>query len=291
MFDPTNNTGNGTKSWTTDGTSKVTSVSLPAGTYEVFIGSPSIGPIVEASSTVITAGETATFTANATQSVDLVTLSGTVVDSDTNAVEGVVVWAARANGPGHYMDETDSSGDYSIKVPDGRDYFVGVDDLVYVAQEGDILVKVDGNTVQDFVLSEASTTISGEVTSNGSAVNCVWIEAEKMVDSDTNVWKGAPTDDGGNYELRVDDGTWTLHVRGPQDFYQYVGVADSGTENIALENFPGCVFREPKMQSITDTSGGQVATDKVRMDVPANAAGTSQSSVSFAITEVDDAYG
>jgi hypothetical protein len=289
-FNPNTGRGNGTESWSTSGSDKIAEITLPAGTYEVHAGSPMTGPLVEEVNVVIVAGSTSQVYIDAqTVAGSMVTLSGTV-DSDGTAIEGAVVWASRVNGPGHYETEADSSGDYSLKLPDENTYFVGVRELGYISTGGDVEITMSGNGSQDFDMTAAGYTISGEVTSGGESVECVWIDAQKSI-NDNEIWSGAPTDNGGNYEISVDTGIWTIYANGPNGFHQQVGqttVTNSNkTVNVALTNFDGCIFNEPDIHAITDVSGGQVNTEKVVLDIPANAMGTSQASVSVSVSDAD----
>jgi len=288
-FDPSTGRGNGTESWTTSGTTKIAQFNLSAGSYEAHVGSPMIGPLVEGETVTVTQGETVIVTADVSSLGELVTLSGTVTDG-TNPLLGVTVWASRINGPGHYETETDDNGDYSLNVPDLRTYMVGARELGYISASGDVEVSVDGNTTEDFTMTEAASTITGQVTSGGVSVSCVWIDARKIV-SGFDAWAGAPTDNGGNYELSVDNGTWILYANGPDGYRKQVGQTtvtdESRTVNISLSDFNGCVFKQPDLHAISDVSGGQVATEKVTLDIPANALGTSQSTVSVSVSDAD----
>ncbi len=287
-FDQTTGRGNGTDVWTTSGTTKTAKVTLPAGTYEVHVGSPLLGEITPANETVtITAGNTATKTYSATSSVTLVTLSGSVT-YDGNNIANANVWASRVGGPGFFSTQTDSSGNYSLKVPDGYTYNVGVKIMGYVANEGDVEKAVSGNTAQNFTLAQADATIAGTIyNASDVAIANAWVSAVKTV-SGNEVWLGMPTDAAGAYSLGVDSGsTWTVYAEGPcYDLSSGLSAAaGSSGKNITLSAISGCTIPVPQLHGITPATGGQVSKDDITLDIPANALGTGQSTVSVSISD------
>jgi peptidoglycan hydrolase-like protein with peptidoglycan-binding domain len=287
VSDAASGRGNGTDAWTLVGTTKSANIRLPAGTYEVHVGSPSTGEITPANSTAtIVAGETTTKTYNAAASMTLVTLTGTV-SSGGEAVANANVWASRVNGPGFFSTQTAADGTYTLNVPDEMSYRVGVKIMGYVASEGDVTVTTGGNKVQNFTLTSASATITGAVTGTaGAAVTNGWVSAKKIVGSN-EVWTGIPTDASGNYSLTVDSGTWTVYADGPC-YYRSGGLsAASGSsgKNISLTAVGGCTPPTPEVRGVTAASGGQVARENITLDIPANALGTSNSTVSVSVSE------
>jgi len=285
-FDATTGKGSGTDSWTTSGADKTADIPLPAGTYDVQAGSPSLGEFGSQSGVVISGGGTTNLTFDAQASSTLVTLSGSVTLSGTG-VANVNVWASRVNGSGFFSTVTDSSGDYSLNVPDSTTYSVGIRSLAYVASEGDITAAVSGNTTKNFTLSTADSTISGKLLdSGGGGIANAWVSALKTSATSTQI--GALTDAAGNYSLNVDSGsTWSLVGQGPC-FLPSSGVAasagDSG-KNITLVAQSGCSAPTPDVSAITDTLGGQISKSDMTLNIPANALGTSQSSVNVSISD------
>jgi fibronectin type 3 domain-containing protein len=283
-FDSASGRGNGTNSWTTSGTSKIADISLPAGTYDVHVGSPATGEITSAATAVITAGGTTNKTYNAATNVTLVTLSGTVTSS-AGFIANANVWASRLGGPGFYSTQTDASGAYSFKVADGFTYRVGVKINGYVTIGGDVEVMVSGTTAKNFSLSAAGSTISGTIKDTTTAgISGAWVSARKIVSSN-EVWTGGPTDANGNYSLDVDSGTWTVFAEGPC-FTRSTGAATtagSSGVNVTLAATTGCSVPTPEVHGITAASGGQVTKPNISLDIPANALGTAQSTVSVSV--------
>lgn len=286
-FDATTGKGNGTNSWSASSTSKVANITLPAGTYTVQAGSPALGAFGSQSGVVITGGQTTTVFFNAASSGTLVTLSGSVTASAVG-VSGVNVWASRVDGPGFFSAQTDSSGNYSLKVPDALQYRVGARSLAYVSDQGDLNVNVSGNTTQNFTLTAAGNTITGKVqNSAGTGIADAWVTAFKTNGSASSTQTGAPTDASGNYSLSVDaDSTWNIVAEGPCYLRasSIAGTAGDSGKNITLTAQSGCTVPTPEIHAITDTSGGQISQSNVTVNIPANALGTSQGSVSVSVS-------
>lgn len=285
-FDASTGKGNGTNTWTTSGTSEIADIPLPASTYTVQAGSPSLGQFGSQTGVVITGGSTTSVTFNAQASSTLVTLSG------TTGVASVNVWASRVNGQGFFSTQTDSSGNYSLQVPGSATYHMGVRSLAYIANEGDVDVSVASTSAtRNFTLTAAGATISGKVLdSGGNGIANGWVTALKTgVASSTQI--GAPTDAGGNYTLNVDpSSTWSITAQGPC-YLQSSGIAatagDSG-KNITLAAQSGCSIPTPDVSAITDSSGGQISKSDMTLNIPANALGTSQNSVNVSVSNASN---
>lgn len=277
VFSTSSGRGNGTDSWTASGTSKYADIRVPAGTYVVNAGSPITGPIIEEETVVVTESGTANVTGDAQASVSLVAISGTVT-LDSVGVKDINVWASRLGTPRFFSVLTNSSGVYTLYVPANGTYRVGIKTPSYIASEGDINVAVTtGNSSgNDFTLTSAAATITGQVTSGGSAVSNGWVSAKK---SAGEIWTGAPTDGNGNYTLNVDSGSWTVYAEGP-GYERSSGTATTAGStgvNISLTALSGWVAPTPMMQGITDTSGGQMSMSNSTLNLPANALGTNSS--------------
>ena len=286
VFNPATGRGNGTNTWTTSGTSKIATMTLPAGTYEVHAGSPSIGEIGYQQNVVVSGGETTSVTFNVNASTTLVTLSGKVTTGDAVDVANANVWVSRINGPGFFSTQTDVSGNYSIVLPDTYTYRMGVKTLGYIADQGDVEVTMSGDETQDFTLTSAGATITGTITVGGSGLANAWVSAKKIV-GNTEVWTGSPTDASGGYSLTVDSGTWTVYGEGPC-YLRSTGLsatADSADNDIALTARNNCTAPTPQIQGVTAASGGQVAKGNMMMDIPPNALGTGNSTVSVSISD------
>ena len=278
--------GNGTNSWTTSGTSQSASISLPAGTYNVQTDSPSLGQFGSQSGVVISAGGTTNLSFDAASSTTLVTLSGSVTSSGTG-VSGLAVWASRVNGPGFFSTQTDTNGNYSLTMPSGISYTVGVRSLSYIANQGDVAVAVSGNTTQNFTLASAGSTITGKVVdSNGNGIANAWVSGfETGVATSTQI--GSPTDAGGNYSLNVQSAsTWNLVAQGPcyPRSTAISATAGNSGKNITLSQQSGCSVPTPTESAVTDSSGGQVSSNNTTLNIPASALGTSQSSVNVSVS-------
>ena len=291
-FDATTGRGNGTDSWSASSTSKVANITLPAGTYDVHAGSPSLGEFGSQADVEITAEETINVIFNASASVTLVTLSGSVTASAVGVAD-VNVWASRVNGPGFFSTQTDENGDYSLQVPDGITYRVGARSLAYITVEGDTNVVVSGNATRDFTLSTAANTITGTVkNSEGTGIANGWVMAFKTNGNASSTQTGAPTDASGNYSLNVDaNSTWDIVAEGPC-YLRSTAIsasADDTGKNITLAARSGCTAPTPEIHAITDSSGGQISQSNMTLSIPANALGTSQSSVSVSVSDASNA--
>ena len=173
---------------------------MAAGTYNVRAGSPVTGEITPGGETVtVIAGNTVTKTYNISTSSTIVTLSGTVTTTGNVAVANANVWASRIGGPGFFSTQTDTNGAYSLNVPDGKTYLVGVKTLGYVASQGDVEKIVSGSVTQNFTLVSAGETITGTIrNTSAAAITNGWVSAKKTVNGN-DVWTGAPTNDEGGY--------------------------------------------------------------------------------------------
>jgi len=207
VFSTSTGRGSGANSWTASGTAKYADIRVPAGTYVVGAGSPITGPIIDQESVTVTTSITTNVTGDAQASVTLKTISGTV-SLDSSGVQNINVWASRLGTPRFFSVLTDASGNYSLYVPESGTYRVGIKTSGYVTSEGDVnvVVTTTNRTGSDFTLVAAGATITGQITSGGSAVTNAWVSAKKAT-GDTMT--GAPTDANGNYTLNVDSGAWT----------------------------------------------------------------------------------
>lgn len=283
VFDPSTGRGNGTNSWTVSGTSKTANLTLPAGTYNINIGSPAIGEIIN-TSRIIGVGSTTNVIVNASAVATLVTVRGNVASGATN-IANATVWAAKMGGrPGFFSTSTNSSGNYSLKVPADSAYRMGVKILGYIANDVSTTTAAINKTV-NFSLAAAGGTISGHVLNGSSAaITNAWVSAKKVVSAgQLDVWTGGPTDGNGSFSLNVDSGNWVVFAGAPC-YQQSTGVTkamDAPSFDIALTAMSGCLNIAPEMQGITPTTGGQIAKNDMSLDIPANALGTGNSTISL----------
>ena len=272
--------GNGSNSFSATGTSPsftdidnlVTKFSLPAGTYDVRVGTPAYGELTSlaansgARSATITAGQVTNLTIALPT---LYTVSGT-------ATAGATVWAAKTDSPGKYNAVADSSGNYSMKIPAGT-YMIGASLPGYINTPSQQTIST--SIPFNLTLTASAATITGTVTnaSTNSELTEGFVWATK---ASNQGWVGAELNADGTYSLEVDDGTWTVYADGPC-YYQSLGTSQtgSGTVNISLTSRSGCTFFEPETQSMVPSSGGSISQSDIKVTIPANALGTGSSAV------------
>lgn len=288
-FDATSNKGNGSDSWTastTVATAKFVDIKLPAGTYDVHVGSPMVGEISPVGSTaIVTAGQTKQITFDAADIGTLINLTGTV----DGASAGYTVWGSKLGGPGYFNTTTAADGSYTLKLPASAAYRVGVRASGYVATEGDVPVTATTTDLtQNFTLATASAAIAGTVTDSTSAATIAnAMVFAKKTGSGGDAWISGTTDASGNYSLAIDSGSWTVYADGPC-YTRSAGLSTAaGTgKNIALTATAGCSVGTPTMQSMTAASGGQISkADGANITFPNNALGTSQSTISVSLNK------
>ena len=290
-FDSVTGRGSGTDTWVASSTTdKYADITLPAANgYKVHVGSPVTGELtpVGGDTANIIASQTTTKTYAVSGVATLVTLSGNVKDGSSNNIANANIWVSRVSGPGFYSTLTDASGNYSFKVPDGYTYKVGVRKTGYIGADSD--AAVSGATTKNFTLATAGATITGKITSDGSAgLASAWVSAKKT-GSDT--WTGGPTDAAGNYSLAIDTGTnWTIYAEGPC-YLRSAGLAAAAgdsNKNITLTVNANCTAPTPQINALTAATGGMVSNgEKMKVDIPANALGTDSSSVSISVQDAD----
>lgn len=281
-FNPSTGRGNHIDQWQTSGNDKKAKIYLPAGaTYEIHVGSPAFGEITPAGSTIAVPKGGATVSYNLP---NIATLSGNV------GIEGATVWAINTSGPGYFTTLSDSDGDYSIKLPTGKNYDVGVNMTGYLSPIKTITNFSDTTPAQNFTLTESGATISGKVTSDGTTgIAESWVWAEKVGASG---WTNSPAQDDGSYSLDIDSGTWKIYANAPC-YYKSSGMeatAGSNSANITLTAIPGCVPPQPKVQTIVPATGGTVYNDAdgdgnpdIEINFPANSLGTGTDPVTVSI--------
>lgn len=271
--------GNGSDSFTatttpglTDTYDLVTKFSLPAGSYNIRVGTPAYGDLTDLAAN--SGARTVTITAGAISNKiltlpTLYTLSGT-------AAANAVVWVSKTDGPGRYTATADASGNYSIKVPAGT-FMVGANLTGYVNLPTQQTIA--GNTALNLTLTASEATISGTVSNASTAAalaqGFVW-----AVKGNDEGWVGSEVSASGTYSLEVDNGTWKVYADGPC-YYQSSGTnqTGAGTVNISLIPNDGCTMHTPEMNSMVPSSGGKITQSDVSVNIPANALGTGSSAV------------
>ena len=254
----------------------VTKFSLPAGSYNVRVGTPAYGELTSLAANAgvrtveITVGALSGLTINLPT---LYTLSGT-------ALANANVWASNTTGPGKYNTTADANGDYAMKIPAGT-FMIGANLTGYINSPQEQTIAAETNL--DLTLTAAAATITGAVSSGGVALTEGFIWAVK---SSNQGWTGTEISADGSYSLSVDDGTWIVYAEGPC-YYQSAGAAQtgSGTVNISLTSISGCTFEAPEAQSIVPSAGGKISQADVEVTIPANALGTGSSAVSVNVAK------
>lgn len=152
-----------------------------------------------------------------------------------------------------FQTTTNGNGQFDLGVIAGTwNVFVSnAADLNYATESLANRVITDGQTVSGITLRvlPTTTTISGTVTGyTGAAASGVWVIANHTVDN-TTYSAGAQTDAGGNYSLKVFDGTWWVHPSGNGLNFAGRNVVVSGS---ATANFMATVFnQQPSSQTVS----------------------------------------
>jgi hypothetical protein len=280
----TNGRGNGTQAWAASGTDLVASINLPAGIYEIHLGTPLYGDLIDLPTNQT--ASTTTITANATTNLNIslptmVTVSGTV----TNGA-GATVWISRIDGPGQYSTTAATNTSFSLKVPSGHTYDIGASLPGYINTPL-TLINLNTATTVTLSLTAAAGTVSGTLTGNGTALSEGFIWAEKQ---GNDGWVGTEVNADGSYSLSIGSGTWKVYADGPC-YYQSDGVNVTGSQtvNIDLTARPNCSLSRPTVQSITPTTGGaikkMIGSSSVEVNIPANALGTDSNNVTVTVNQ------
>ncbi|MDD5110053.1 MAG: Ig-like domain-containing protein [Patescibacteria group bacterium] len=263
--------------------SGVYSITLPAGTYTVKAGSPSLGPIGSQTNVVIAASQTVavTFTPPATYAV-----SGTVQSATAVCANQASVLISSASTGRMTVTTTDASGAFSVNLPNGT-YSIGAGKpgCVDSAAAGSITVAsaaLRTGTNRTLVVTDA--TVSGAVTLSGSNVTVDTKVIAKSSDGRyvfTDVGTSATV--GNNYTLNLTAGTWTVSARsdGYASSESSVTVVSggSGTANLTLSAISGYTRTDQRSSTLKPSQGGIVKDtnigDRFEVNFPAGTLGTS----------------
>lgn len=281
-----NGRGNGTNANPTSG---VYDVIVPAGTYTVRANSQRYGLIGTQASVAVTAGQTTSVTFTAPSAY---VVSGTVASSSATCKNGASVGFADTTNGRVTMTTTDSSGVFSITLPNGT-YFVSAGKSGCVDNADPAEVTVVGAAVTsgaDRTLTAANATITGRVTLSGTGVT-VDTKVMGMTSGGKFVFDDVDTSLSGgpnNFELKVTAGTWTVRARGDgyQSAEQSVTVTDGGTTtaNFALSALSGYTRQDPKSSTVTPSQGGLVRDTNIGsnflVNIPGRALGDDTDSAS-----------
>ena len=238
--------------------------------YTISGGIPGFGPI-PATTTVVTGNATIPINLG---SINFYTISGNVSGDYSNAF----VWAGGSNGGGGTQVNPD--GTFSLQLKQGI-YDIGVNKPGYI---GSLLAQQNISTTTsglNLALTQSTSTITGTVQYNGSAISGVRVWA----DNSSGGWAGAQTDANGYFSLSVTPGDWIVHAIA--DGYQLaspllITAPVSGiTVNLQAVSF------QPKqqLQSINPTQGGTVQTSNTQVQIPQGALGSGSNNVQLSITD------
>ncbi len=291
-----NGKGNGTG----QNSSGVYSINVPAGTYTVKCGNPSIGGGLSGTATV-TAGAT---TAVTLTPPTLYTVTGRVTDGTNNLsgasvtfmnIDTGIVVSQQSDGT------TGSDANVSASLQAGT-YEVVASKSNYVDDSTTETITVSANTTfttRALTKAAASLAITVRDSSDNNYSGNAKIVATKsdgkvaVADSDISVTSGA------NATMYLTNGTWSLVAYGDNgkqsSALSVVVTADTpvpSAANMDLDTaISGFTYKEPKQQSVTLTSGGVFKDsnigDNFEVNIPSNALSTSDSTAGTVETSYD----
>ncbi len=253
----------------------VGAISLPDGVYETQMHLAGIdasdltlsGPSV--SGTQVTVAGNSTITVTLPQ---LSLLSGTITDTDSNALDDVwVEVTGKVNGTRFGM-QTDNTGHYQLELPDG-DYNI----IAMKPGFSSILdeVTVAGNTTKDMSLLAEEHIVSGTVTAGSDPLAYAFISAEKIED---NTVITTQADANGHYLLSLSEGGWNLYAvangytRTSRGATLYVS---QDVPNIDFSLNTPFGLADPLVKSVIPSQGGVLEGSEMgfRVTIPGNALG------------------
>lgn len=272
------------------------SIDIPEGSYDIFIHSTS----TDLDENDITAGGAGTTVSSGVLTVDgsesiivtvptLNTISGQLTDGTDPVEDAWVEFTNTASGSKIGLgDTTDSSGNYSVKLPDGTYQVQAFNPGLVVAP---VILTVDGNETLNLTGVANDTTITGTITDpNGNVVPYPFVVAEKM-GGGTVMTKG---DADGTYVLNVGDGEWavTANAYGYAEKSLNGNVIINGSSSAGNDiQFSSTVtLSNPETKTITPSQGGIVSETDINTNVtiPANALSTSSSAGSVTVKETNN---
>ncbi len=273
-----------------------TSVSLADGDYLIFLDVPGLGSYIPDDSSnpdgrdavkddiVVSADRWVDFTLPSASS-DMVTISGTVYGGSVgagNELADAWVWIDDTVSAYHNGTQSAADGSFSLSVPVGSNYKIGVDKPGYISDEPDDLDASTSTSGMNLLLSPSANTISGHIYYDANS-NGVYDSGEEIdgafvraVNSDSSIQNHAPADGSGYYEIGVVDGVWRVYaVADGYEETQYpnqitINSSDASAD-IALTIDPDWDNRT-KQKPMTPASGGSM--DDTAQDSDGSSAGT-----------------
>lgn len=273
-------------------------IKLPDGNYTVRVNIPGLNP---ENLTLTGTGDSVTnniLTVNGNETItiklaSLKTISGTVSANNT-PVQDVWVEISDATNGMHIGGLTNSSGVYSLEVPNGSYKIIAMKPGYSGARQS---LTVSANTTQNLTLTSSSLTISGRITAGSATSSHAFVRAEKIGD---NAVVGIQADIDGNYSLPVSSGSWNLYaVANGYTEKMYDANNDnvgdtleisSSVSNKNINLTQAITLQNPVSQPIIPSQGGTVSAPdmKVKLTIPANALGSNNSSGNLSVTETSN---
>ena len=274
-------------------------IELPEGTYDVLVYTH--GVEIDEGTDVITDNGGTTVVSSGVVTVDgaeiikiempdLNTISGTLTDGTDPIANAYVEISDPTNGL-YIGAETDTSGDYSIVVPDGT-YQVNAFNPGLVLTPETVTMAGSDVTGTDLAGSISDQNITGTITDlNDAVVPYAFVQATK----EGGGFVAIQADADGEYSLPVDDGTWEVSAIG----HGYDSVAavseiaidgsSSTGNNIQFEAL-ATGLNEPTVKSITPSEGGTVQDQDlgISVNIPGRATSTSESAGSVTVKETNN---
>ncbi len=136
-------------------------------------------------------------------------LTGQVTNENSQGIYGVLVKATeQGNTSNIFTDITNSSGNYSIELPDGT-WVVNVEKVGFIPPEPVIVSLSGGQTkVRDFIMQTRANQISGDISCNGAPLKDVLVRAIPLSGTTYETF----TDIYGHYDLSVGTGNFTVRA-------------------------------------------------------------------------------
>lgn len=263
----------------------VYAISVPPGTYTVWVNHPAFGKIGETAGVNTTREITHTVSGGALKAV-----TGTI-NGDGSALSGVWVslvgTPTGSNFPIFLGAQSGADGTFSISVPNGS-YRIRADKPGFKSPAETTIAVTEAVSAGTISLTTASRTITGTVTLDSSGVSNAFVDA-----TDGNGgYSVAQTNSSGSFSLAVDNGTWTLraHSKGYEGGPMPVTVSNDNPsgKTITLSAISGFVLKPEKPENITPTSGGMITNSDIgsnfQVNIPANALGTSANAATLTTT-------
>ncbi|RLC38134.1 hypothetical protein DRH27_02980, partial [Candidatus Falkowbacteria bacterium] len=296
-----------------DDITATTTIKLANGDYFFFLDIPGYGSYIPDASDrhpvkddiEVTMATSVNFTLP-DMSSGMVTVSGTIYAGSEvggNELSEAWVWIGNPSNGYHNGTQSDSNGTYSLNIPVGTGYRLGVDKPGYMSNEPGSLSAIASSTDNNIVLTQYSLTISGHIYSDANSSNTYndgegvpsgFVRAETTQCADSDTLNDAscrrthsPVDSTGAYELGVVAGVWKVY--GMADGYNETEYGSNITiegasvadKDIKLTTNSSWTVKSKK-KSITPASGGSLDdTDPdgtgVKLTIPPNALGSSNS--------------